>query len=381
MNENDKKLLQLYKKDIRKKRIIVFLLILIFIGGCSLYYFYIDLKQSTKESNSDNKEITSNNIELKDTNEEENINVTNENKSQKTDESKITETTVNKEKTEEIQGQTNKDTNLEKKKIIIGILLIAVLSILSFFTLRVYANSQEKVEGIYLDNNLIENEKIIKKDLANKTIELDSKAINLKYEYTLKNSTKEIDMFVDTENTEYMVIEDNIIGFIKDIDSENKNVNATKVTTATKTQGQILDIAINYLSKNIENFNEYTLLSISYIDSYNEYSITYMNKCNGYNTFDTAQINITPSGEIVSYCANNQGIMKEYEDSNFIVDQMENMEFIEDTLNSEFTDINKYEIEDKILTKINNKLAIQYYISIELENSYNDSAVIICYVD
>ena len=270
---------------------------------------------------------------------------------------------------------------MKKNKIIIGILLITVLSILSFFTLRVYANSQEKVEGIYLDNNLIENEKIIKKDLANKTIELDSKAINLKYEYTLKNSTKEIDMFVDTENTEYMVIEDNIIGFIKDIDSENKNVNATKVTTAIKTQGQILDIAIDYLSKNIENFNEYTLLSISYIDSYNEYSITYMNKCNGYNTFDTAQINITPSGEIVSYCANNQGIMKEYEDSNFIVDQMENMEFIEDTLNSEFTDINKYEIEDKILTKINNKLAIQYYISIVLENSYNDSAVIICYVD
>lgn len=271
---------------------------------------------------------------------------------------------------------------MKKNKIIIGILLITLLSILSFFTLRVYANSQEKIEGIYLDNSLIENEKIIKKDLANKTLEFDSNAINLKYEYSLKNSSKEIDVFVDTDNTEYMIIEDNIIGFIKDVDVENNsNINTTKVTTATKTQGQILDIAIDYLSKNIENFNEYTLLSISYIDSYNEYSITYMNKCNGYNTFDTAQINITPSGEIVSYCANNQGIMKEYEDSNFIIDQMENMEFIEDTLNSEFTDINKYEIEDKILTKIDNKLAIQYYISIELENSYNDSAVIICYVD
>ena len=79
MDENDKKLLQLYKKDIRKKRIIVFLLILIFIGGCSLYYFYIDLKQSTKESNSDNKEITSNSIELKDTNEEMNIEIVNGN--------------------------------------------------------------------------------------------------------------------------------------------------------------------------------------------------------------------------------------------------------------------------------------------------------------
>lgn len=116
MDENDKKLLQLYKKDISKKRIIVFLLILIFIGGCSLYYFYIDLKQSTKESNSDNKEITSNSIELKDTNEEMNINVTNESKTKKTDENKITEATVNKVETEEINKQTNKDTNVDKKE-------------------------------------------------------------------------------------------------------------------------------------------------------------------------------------------------------------------------------------------------------------------------
>ena len=116
MNENDKKLLQLYKKDIKRKRIIVFLLILIFIGGCSLYYFYIDLKQSTKESNSDNKEITSNSIELKDTNEEMNINVTNESKTKKTDENKITEATVNKVETEEINKQTNKDTNVDKKE-------------------------------------------------------------------------------------------------------------------------------------------------------------------------------------------------------------------------------------------------------------------------
>ena len=116
MDENDKKLLQLYKKDIRKKRIIVFLLILIFIGGFSLYYFYIDLKQLTKESNSNNNEITSNSIELKDTNEEININVTNESKTQKTDENKTTGTTVNKVETEEIKEQINKDTNVDKKE-------------------------------------------------------------------------------------------------------------------------------------------------------------------------------------------------------------------------------------------------------------------------
>ena len=116
MDENDKKLLQLYKKDIRKKRIIVFLLILVFIGSFSLYYFYIDLKQLTKESNSNNNEITSNSIELKDTNEEININVTNESKTQKTDENKTTGTTVNKVETEEIKEQINKDTNVDKKE-------------------------------------------------------------------------------------------------------------------------------------------------------------------------------------------------------------------------------------------------------------------------
>ena len=113
MDENDKKLLQLYKKDIRKKRIIVFLLILIFICGFSLYYFYIDLKQPTKESDSNNNEITSNSIELKGTNEEMNINVTNESETQKTDENKITETTVNKVETEEIKEKSYNKCNRE----------------------------------------------------------------------------------------------------------------------------------------------------------------------------------------------------------------------------------------------------------------------------
>ena len=46
-----------------------------------------------------------------------------------------------------------------------------------------------------------------------------------------------------------------------------------------------------------------------------------------------------------------------------------------------FGNYSKYEINDKILTKIDNKLAIQYYISLELDGNYNDSAVIICYID
>lgn len=116
MDENDKILLQLYKKDIIKKKIIVFFIILIFLGVISLYYFYINLKQPTKENSSNYIEINSNSDELKNTNAEGNNNLTNENINLMTNENELTEDTVNKEKTEEKQEQTIKDTNVEKKE-------------------------------------------------------------------------------------------------------------------------------------------------------------------------------------------------------------------------------------------------------------------------
>ena len=270
---------------------------------------------------------------------------------------------------------------MQNKKIICSVLLVILFIILSIFTLKVYANSQNKVDGIFLDKNLQDTEKIIKEEFNSKTIQLDSKNINLDYTYSIKNSEKELDMYLDSNRTEYVFDNNKMVGFIKDISLEQNNRERVANINSTKSQGQILDIAIDYLSKSVDNFDEYELVSIYYIASYNEYSITYMNKCNGYNTFDTAQINITPTGEIVSFCANNQGMMAEYENLNIIVDQKKNCNFIENTLNNEFGNINKYEIEDKILTKVNNKLAIQYYVALELETNYNDSAVIICYID
>lgn len=110
-------------------------------------------------------------------------------------------------------------------------------------------------------------------------------------------------------------------------------------------------------------------------------TVWYFGNCKTPSSYRTIDIGNTLVNALKEFKEEQARHKEEYEDSNFIIDQMENMEFIEDTLNSEFTDINKYEIEDKILTKIDNKLAIQYYISIEQENSYNDSAVIICYVN
>lgn len=271
---------------------------------------------------------------------------------------------------------------MRKTKIILSTILIVLFTVLSVSTLCVYANSQEKTEGIFLDDNLQDSQKIIKEKAINKNIQLDDENINLTYAYSITNSEKELDMYLDNnDNTEYIFDGNDVVGFIKDVNLSSINVVNSASTESVKTQGQILNIGIEYLSKAIENFEEYELVSINYISSYNEYAITYMNKCSGYNTSDTAQINITPVGEIVSFCANNQGMMKEYEDSNILIDQMQNNAFIEETLNTEFENIDKYEIEDKILTKVDGKLAMQYYIALEYENNDYDSAVIICYVD
>ena len=56
LSEQDEKILKLYKNDIRKKKIIIFLLSLIFIGGISLYYFYININQLPKEKSDNNVE-------------------------------------------------------------------------------------------------------------------------------------------------------------------------------------------------------------------------------------------------------------------------------------------------------------------------------------
>ena len=85
----------------------------------------------------------------------------------------------------------------------------------------------KKLNGIFLDNTLQSSEKIIKEQFNEKTIQLDSKDITLNYTYSVKNSEKELDIYVDPGSTEYVFDDDKMVGFIKDVNlvqNDKKNI-------------------------------------------------------------------------------------------------------------------------------------------------------------
>ena len=126
MNEQDEEVVKLYKNDIRKKKIIIFLLSLIFIGGISLYYFYININQLPKEKSDNNVEnqIKYNIIE-ENTKDQSINNTTNEEEKTKSEENKSSLENVNNEviieNTQEeskiITDEKKKENNIEKKNI------------------------------------------------------------------------------------------------------------------------------------------------------------------------------------------------------------------------------------------------------------------------
>lgn len=126
LSEQDEKILELYKNDIRKKKIIIFLLSLIFIGGISLYYFYININQLPKEKSDNNVEnqIKYNIIE-ENTKDQSINNTTNEEEKTKSEENKSSLENVNNEviieNTQEeskiITDEKKKENNIEKENI------------------------------------------------------------------------------------------------------------------------------------------------------------------------------------------------------------------------------------------------------------------------
>lgn len=262
-----------------------------------------------------------------------------------------------------------------RRYIIITIILLLFLGL----AYGVYANSNRVgIQGGLAEDLLPESKKIIKTNISNKSFIINDKEIELEYEYSV-NSDK-INIYKDKNNTEYILDDNKIVGFIKDYKNMLKSNNLIMNSTEKISEGEILNIAIEYCSKNVEEFKKYELTNISYIESYNEYGVTFMNKYNGYKTQDTVEINITPYGEIVSFYANNQGILEKYKNQEVNINEMELNKFIEKQLKSKYNNIASYEIDDKILGLVDDKLAVQCYITIKLDNEMFCSEIIIGYI-
>ena len=124
MNEQDEKLLKLYKNDLRKKRILVCIIIIFLIGGISLFYFYMNFYKDSNENientittNTENNIIT-NGINEENTKEQEIDNSGLQNEVvEKTNETEINSNTDEKVNDEpEVQVEKNENKPIETSK-------------------------------------------------------------------------------------------------------------------------------------------------------------------------------------------------------------------------------------------------------------------------
>lgn len=118
MNEQDKKLLELYLKDERKKKILFIIIAIIFIAVFLFYGYYSKVKQSANEIDNSIQEETQNNIINEISANEENT-LSTENKTTKEDtknENQVNEVaeTHTEEKQETTQEESKKQETQEK---------------------------------------------------------------------------------------------------------------------------------------------------------------------------------------------------------------------------------------------------------------------------
>ena len=109
MNEQDEKILELYLKDVRKKKIFLLVFLIILITSIIFYGFYAKYKQSSNDIKNSIREETETNII--------NENTTNEKNTDNIDNTTVEENTENQNKVDETPKEnTNKEAKEETKK-------------------------------------------------------------------------------------------------------------------------------------------------------------------------------------------------------------------------------------------------------------------------
>ena len=136
-----------------------------------------------------------------------------------------------------------------KRNIIFIIILTTIILITSGVTFSVKAlnietvNDKKKIKHIDMFNN--------------------DKIIN--YSYTYDN----IDVYVDEQKTEYLIKNDEILGFIK----KASKVKIQKNSVITKEQA--MDCIRIFIENRISNFGNYTLVTEDYNENYGEFSCVF----------------------------------------------------------------------------------------------------------
>ena len=177
------------------------------------------------------------------------------------------------------------------------------------------------------------------------------------YSYTYDN----IDVYVDTQQTEYLVKDNATLGFIKKLQSSNVS------RSAIITQQQALTIGQQFINSKISNFNNYTLSSADYNNDYGEYSFIFTKKLLNYDTMDLIFVAISSSGSINAFYAVNSGEFDNY--NNITLNENDITNFINQEINSKYyNQVEEINELGRTFKKDNNELILEIIVEVSLEN-------------
>ena len=225
----------------------------------------------------------------------------------------------------------------------VNLFITILISILSIFgiTFSVKALNVEKLNG----DKQIKQMNILNNDTT------------ATYSYTYDN----LDVYVDAQQTEYLVKNDMTFGFIKKL--ENPNFSKSSIMT----QEQALVIGKKFINSRISNLYDYTLSSSTFNSDYREYSFVFTKKLLNYDTMDLIFIAVSSNGEVSAFYSVNAGEFDSYNSIN--LDENDIINFINKKINNTyFNQVENIRELGRTFKKENNELVLEIVVEVSLKD-------------
>lgn len=224
--------------------------------------------------------------------------------------------------------------------------------------------------GIFTVNALNGNDKIETVSLLN------NDAILVKYSKTENYENREMKIYLDDEENEYIFSNNKLTGFLKNVKIEEKEHSEiekimsnedSKNEMLEKYKEKALEIITNY-TKDKSILDRYDVTDSYYQEDYDELVYSFTKTIDGYVTNDSITISLDINGNLSSLSAPFQGLFDEYE--NVKIDRNEVDKFVKETMSSKnYNDVESYSVDYEFINIVNEKLVLEIGIKLEHETS------------
>ena len=230
----------------------------------------------------------------------------------------------------------------------------------------------------------LKSQKYIKSNaVKQKTVEVNGKEWDVKYSESIKGYlyNNDRDRYKNESGDKMIIVEiNNKTGRVDRFDFLDQKYLDQKGTAKKLTEEACLDIAKTYLNKYVKS-SEYKMVESNYLEGSfcgELYSFKFVRVINGFNTSDSARIDVSSYGDVVSHYFTSLGEMKGAK-----APTDDEMKIIEENVSKKLDSIyknvlNKYDVsydtEDKVLIRMaDGRYALEFYVAVTLQ-SKNDEA-------